>query len=803
MQLLALMYGVFIGIGLITGVLHLFVGLRRRPHDRVHLSFAAMTLLIAAVVLAESGYRFATNVGYALRLLNWGIGLTALALIALIWFVAFYTKLVARWFLYAMTLLFLLAAAGSLLLPTGILYAGDIQFKSFTTAWGESFLQISGTPSNWQTYNIMIFLVTFVYIFAAIWRQYRSGDHRAALTLLAGMCFVVAGTIYDFLIDFGVIAGSVGLYPISYLGLIMVMSLGLADDVVRTGRVQSELLENERRWRTLLAGIEEVVVGLDDEGRIEYVNPYFAHATGYEPDEVLGKDWIQLMIPKADRPDLEQTFAEVLQNNFHRHHRNNILTRNDEARTISWSNVRLRDAQGAIIGSLSVGRDITEQLAAQAALERHQLELEDLVTERTIELQTANLELDGQHQAAERRRRTAEGFASILAALNTNRPMNDIMAFLTVHADRLMGCDASVVVNQVTSDWQIVASTVPDELGASMVQLSAATMMHAAEAGKPVGYSTAHLLAEYAGPDVGANENGDTLAETNGPYDSVMTIPLAPQDRPEWGILLCYVDEQAFSQEDLDNATILQGQVQLAIENTQLRGRMADQAVARERIRLSRDLHDSVTQNLYTISTLAEAMPDLVESHPAELAGAAANLRLLAAGALAEMRTLLLELRPAVLLEKSLGELLQQLVDGLQSRTHTQIIASVMNDRVFPADVQVALYRIAQEALNNVIKHAAAEHAVVGLYCDGGRATLRIWDDGCGFNPEVHAAGGFGLNNLRERAQQLNGTFDLTTTPDQGTEIVVIWNDQGQEHNGNNDRCHAGAESRDPRAERG
>ena len=153
---------------------------------------------------------------------------------------------------------------------------------------------------------------------------------------------------------------------------------------------------------------------------------------------------------------------------------------------------------------------------------------------------------------------------------------------------------------------------------------------------------------------------------------------------------------------------------------------MADTAVAEERSRIARELHDAVTQNLFTVATIADAIPDLWESHPQETRQALDNLRRLSRGALAEMRILLLELRPSALLEKTLGKLLQQLGEGVEGRSRIQVITSVIGDQVFDSEVQIAFYRIAQEALNNVIKHSEATRVTIGLYNEADALKLSI-----------------------------------------------------------------------------
>ena len=155
----------------------------------------------------------------------------------------------------------------------------------------------------------------------------------------------------------------------------------------------------------------------------------------------------------------------------------------------------------------------------------------------------------------------------------------------------------------------------------------------------------------------------------------------------------------------------------LAIENAQLYERAQELAVVEERQRLARDLHDAVTQTLFSASLIAEVLPALWESDQHEGRELLKKLWQLSRGALAEMRALLLELRPAALVESRLDDLLRQLGEAFTGRTDVPVKVTVEGECRLPADVHIALYRIAQEALNNVAKHAQASQVNVSLVC--------------------------------------------------------------------------------------
>ena len=203
-------------------------------------------------------------------------------------------------------------------------------------------------------------------------------------------------------------------------------------------------------------------------------------------------------------------------------------------------------------------------------------------------------------------------------------------------------------------------------------------------------------------------------------------------------------------------------------------------AVAAERSRLARDLHDAVTQTLFSASLIAEVLPRLWDRAPDEGQRRLEELRQLTRGALAEMRTLLLELRPSRLTETALGDLLRQLTEAVSGRARVPITLKVEGQCRLPADVQVSLYRTAQEALNNIAKHAQASQATVSLYCRSDQVELIITDDGRGFTQKGVRPENLGLSIMHERAEAIGAKLKIDSQAEQGTRVVVVWEKQGE-----------------------
>ncbi|HEY8599814.1 MAG TPA: histidine kinase [Thermomicrobiales bacterium] len=204
--------------------------------------------------------------------------------------------------------------------------------------------------------------------------------------------------------------------------------------------------------------------------------------------------------------------------------------------------------------------------------------------------------------------------------------------------------------------------------------------------------------------------------------------------------------------------------------------RLRDRRVHEERQRLARELHDSVTQSLYGITLYSTAATrQLAAGDLATARDSLAEIGATAQEALAELRLLIFELRPPILAEAGLIAALQARLDAVEGRIgtlKTRLDAPATLE--LPPAIEESLYRIAQEALNNTLKHAHARQVTVALQQDATTTRLRIGDDGVGFDPHADAGhGGLGLRGIAERAALLGARLDVTSAPDRGTAITV------------------------------
>ncbi len=232
----------------------------------------------------------------------------------------------------------------------------------------------------------------------------------------------------------------------------------------------------------------------------------------------------------------------------------------------------------------------------------------------------------------------------------------------------------------------------------------------------------------------------------------------------------------AFTGEDVAALKIAADMLAGAISNARLYKRAQEAAALEERNRLARELHDSVTQQLFSIVLTAQAARTQAAKSPQRLNATLERLQETATTALAEMRALISQLRPPALADQGLTAALQQHTSSLSRREGLRIELSVVGDERYARGIEQPLYRIAQEALNNVVKHARATVVRVALEFSSECVRVSVVDDGQGFDPHAPPDGNgrhLGLISMRERAAEIGGTMHIRSTIGGGAEVTV------------------------------
>jgi PAS domain S-box-containing protein len=274
---------------------------------------------------------------------------------------------------------------------------------------------------------------------------------------------------------------------------------------------------------------------------------------------------------------------------------------------------------------------------------------------------------------------------------------------------------------------------------------------------------------------------GDRAAVLLEGVQAWMWVPLAVKGRVIGGVGVAHAERDYFTAHHADLALTVANQAAITMVNAELYERAQTLAALHERQRLAQNLHDAVNQSLFSAGLIAEVLPRLWERDPDEGRRSLEDLRRLTRGALAEMRALLAELRPSVLIDTDLGDLLRQLGSAFTGRTNIPVAVTVTGQEALqeqgslPGEVQVAFYRVCQEGLNNIAKHTEAGRVAIHLRYDLSAVELRLCDDGCGFDPAHISLGRSGLSMMRERAQAVGAMLSIASQPGHGTEITIHW----------------------------
>lgn len=255
---------------------------------------------------------------------------------------------------------------------------------------------------------------------------------------------------------------------------------------------------------------------------------------------------------------------------------------------------------------------------------------------------------------------------------------------------------------------------------------------------------------------------------------SLLAVPLRLKGETI-GVLDVVNKRGGFSPDDVRVISLFAGQASMAIEHARLSQESRRVAILEERQRLARDLHDSVNQNLYGMNLYAQAALRQVAQGNVEAAEAhLKNIQSSAQEALNEMRVLIFELRPPVLESEGLVSALEARLKSVEERTGLKTHLKVRLSGRLPASVEDELYRIAQEGLNNVIKHAQASQVTIHLIHTGRTLLMRIEDDGVGFDAcNDCPAGTLGLRAMRERTAAIDGKINIESQPGSGTIITI------------------------------
>ncbi len=395
----------------------------------------------------------------------------------------------------------------------------------------------------------------------------------------------------------------------------------------------------------------------------------------------------------------------------------------------------------------------------QQVLDELQAEIDE--RERaTAELAQQNTRL---YSELQRRLAESESFNRVLVSLLQKTVLGQVLDIVCTEAQGLVGASASAVLLLTDQAWLEVKHRLGNPLAAvEPVPVDGSVAGQVVRQGTPVLLNDPIHLEQahvYQWPT---------------DLNALLAVPL----RVNGGIIgvLDVVNKPGgFTEDDVPVVSIFANQAAMAIEHARLQQQAEELAVLAERQRLARELHDSVTQSLYSVTlyanaaalALAAGKDDVTASYLQELQATAQD-------GMRDMRLLIFQLHPPVLETEGLVAALQARLAAVEGRAGVQTEFRVEGERRLPIAIETELYWIAQEALNNARKHAAAENAIVHLDFTDASVCLDVRDDGIGFDPgAVPAERRGGLRTMAERAARVNGVLTYQSKPGEGTRVKV------------------------------
>jgi len=528
-------------------------------------------------------------------------------------------------------------------------------------------------------------------------------------------------------------------------------TIGVALDITTHKQAEIELTKLSQA----IEQTADTVLITDKSGVIKYTNPAFESITGYSRSEVIGKTPRVLKSGVHDEAFYRQLWktvgdGQVFRSVFTNRRKNGELYY--EEKTIT----PIHNEQGQITSYVATGKDISERVAAYQTLERR-------VEERTREVNQL-------YAQADQRSRELAALYSADEQLHQHLRLEQVLqAFLNVTIDLLHADKTSVQLWDENQNRLVVKAwrgLLPES-----IELLASCRTGEGIAGKV--FETGEPVALEHVSD--APPPMDHIAKREDIH-SILSIPINISDRTVGVFMLYYCQPRTFYDNDKRFFQAFAQRAGLAIANARLYEQAEQTAILTERQRMARELHDSVTQSLYSLTLIAEAGRRMATAGDlTQTAHYLGRLGETARQALKEMRLMVYEMRPLELQHTGLVKALQQRLDAVEKRSGTETQLEMEGAIHLPIPLEEDLYRIAQEALNNAIKHSAATKITVRLHAENETLELEVEDNGTGLNIEtVSNQGGMGLENMRERAHHLGGKLTLISKPGVGTNVKVI-----------------------------
>ena len=509
-------------------------------------------------------------------------------------------------------------------------------------------------------------------------------------------------------------------------------------------RDMSEQTYREQQYRGVFeATTDSLLIHAPGDLRVVEANAAACAMFGYSREELIGKLPSELMQAGSWDPDFINAVVDG------RPRRTRATGVRSDGTTFEMESSGVPFLFQGEPHLLCVQRDVTDQVRAEQVLEKR-------VEARTRELSTL-LEIS----------------RNVAMTLDLNALLNLILQETRRVVDyhratfSLMDGD-DLVVAAVAGSRVLPQGRVRRDLGRRFLAAPGEALWQAIMAGRPI------LIGDVSGDSEMARSWRGVMAAARASVANVrswMGVPLVIKGRVVGLLSMSRAEPDYFERRHMELAAAFAGQAAVAIENARLYDQAQRVAVLDERQRLARELHDSVSQALYGIALGASTARTLLRRDPRAALEPIEYVLSLAEAALAEMRSLIFELRPEFLENEGLVAAIGKRVEATAVRHGLNILWQPPAEPEAPLPVKEAAFRIVQEALHNVVKHARARNVTVRLEAVPGALLFEVSDDGAGFEDEEPVAGHLGLQSMRERAGNLGGQVEVVSVPGQGTTV--------------------------------
>lgn len=342
---------------------------------QVYLLMSTACLGAAAVAMTEMTLMYASSTVFYAEILRWQNLAVFVLLVSLVWAVYLHLGTGRRWLAMAITLIWAVAVVINFMSPSSLVFAEIQTLKQLTTFWGETFVVAVGTRNPWLMLTEVASLLILVFFAEAGIRSWRRGEHRRALAVAIGaVSFILVGGIHAPLVDAGILQTP---YMVSFAFLTMVFALSyeLVSSAVRASHYAREIGAGNKRWENLMSNVHLSILGVDRDGCIDHVNPFFERLSGYSSDELKGQP-VSRLVTEADKASLARRLEIASETGPRPKSQWTILCRSGMQRQFMCSTVRRESAEGRYEGVLAVAEDITDRLRSERELMAARREME-------------------------------------------------------------------------------------------------------------------------------------------------------------------------------------------------------------------------------------------------------------------------------------------------------------------------------------------------------------------------------------------------------------------------------------------